>query len=417
VSAIRPDGEHFQPVKVLEVDLARAFEGSPAPAGYSRALVLVRWNGSPVGTLELPYADGRITRQQVIRALESEEQMSQRLLHMKLRARLLGGAINAEDPLPPATVAICTRDRPHDLRRCLESLVAARPSNCEILVIDNDAPDDATRRVAAEFDVRYAREPRRGLNAARRLAARLACGEVVAFTDDDVVVDDGWIRAILRPFRVPRVGAAAGLTLPLELETWAQYLFERAYGGHGRGFDSLVVDHTAIAPCAAGRIGNGANMAFRRDLVDELDAFGPDLDVGTRTLSGGDTYALYRVLASGYRVAYNPGALVWHRHRRDYDGLRRALHGYNVGGFSFLLRCWLSHGDWQAPRVAASWLLHHHARQLAMSILRRPRSLPLDLMLAQLRGVLVSPMVYARSRSRATDDPGSHSPETADGGA
>jgi glycosyltransferase involved in cell wall biosynthesis len=420
----RSNGERFQPLKVLEIDLARAFEDAAAPAGHSRAFVLVRWNGSPVGTLELPYVDGRITRQQVSRALEAEQCMGRRLLHMRLRARLLGDATGAADPLPTptvatgaadplpaATVAICTRDRPHDLRRCLESLVAARPSNCEILVVDNDPPDDATRRVAEDFRVRYAREPHRGLNAARRLATRLASGDVIAFTDDDVVVDEDWIRAILRAFSAPRVGAATGLTLALELETRPQYIFERVYGGHGRGFEPLLVDYTEIAPCAAGRLGSGANMAFRRELAADLDIFGLDLDVGTCTLSGGDTYALYRVLAAGYRVAYNPEALVWHRHRPDYDGLRRTLHGYNVGGFSFLLRCWLTHGDWKAPRVAASWLAHYHAREFWRSILRRPRSLPVDLMLAQLRGVLASPLAYARSRTRGSDDPGSRSAE------
>jgi hypothetical protein len=71
-----------------------------------------------------------------------------------------------------------------------------------------------------------------------------------------------------------------------------------------------------------------------------------------------------------------------------------------VGGFAFLTRAWLQHGDWQAPAVAASWLWGDHLRQLARSLLRLPARLPLDLVLAQLLAVPLGPWAYFAGRRR-----------------
>ncbi len=100
------------------------------------------------------------------------------------------------------SVAICTRDRASMLQRALQSLVACRAAHAagdwEVLVVDN-ASSDATPTIVAQFrdllPIRYARESQPGLSNARNRAVHEAHGEWIAWLDDDVTVDAGWLRA------------------------------------------------------------------------------------------------------------------------------------------------------------------------------------------------------------------------------
>src|SRR6188768_1179129 len=90
---------------------------------------------------------------------------------------------------PTITAAICTRNRPLQLARALDSLLAQSLAPAEIMVVDNSPSDEATARLVSErfSEVRYLREPVPGLDFARNRALREASGEIVAFLDDDAV--------------------------------------------------------------------------------------------------------------------------------------------------------------------------------------------------------------------------------------
>ena len=71
---------------------------------------------------------------------------------------------------------------------------------------------------------------------ARNAGLRVARGTIVAFTDDDVIVDPAWAPAVLDAFaRTPDVDCVTGLILPLEFETAAQLSVER-FASYGKGF-------------------------------------------------------------------------------------------------------------------------------------------------------------------------------------
>ncbi len=388
--------EDFAPTKVLAVDVADDMTDRLVGA-YRHALVLIKHRGRPLGCVHVPCPDGTLPAAGVRAAMDADAVLTWRLRDAALRAQLIGDA-------PAAlrrhswSVIVCTRDRVGHLRHCLDGLAPMLRESGELVVVDNDPPDDATRQLVAQFPgVRYVKEPRRGLNAARMAGARTARGDILLYTDDDVVIDPGWIPALLRPFEAPRVGAATGLTMPLELETPAQAIFEY-YGGHGRGFQPRVFDQGIIPPTGAGQAGSGANMAFRRQLVLDLGLFDAELDMGSVALTGGDAHGFYRVLAEGYQISYTPDALVWHRHREDYPSLRRMLYTYNVGGVAHLTRCCLEYGEWQALEVAAWWLTHHHLKQLYRTLRRKPDALPVDLTLSELAGFFQGPFAYFRAR-------------------
>src|SRR5262249_5187093 len=140
-------------------------------------------------------------------------------------------------PLPTVTVAVCTRDRTADLKRCLDSLALVNYPGLEILVFYNAPDDDSTERLVHKYGyIRYVRESRPGLDWARNRAILEARGEIIAYTDDDVVVDHSWITSLATVFaQDTEVMSVTGLVVPCELETEAQVLFE-GYGGFGLGF-------------------------------------------------------------------------------------------------------------------------------------------------------------------------------------
>ncbi|MDQ3556903.1 MAG: glycosyltransferase [Gemmatimonadota bacterium] len=248
----------------------------------------------------------------------------------------------------PVSVIVCTRDRPDDLRRCLGALALLDPAPHEIVVVDNAPRSEAVRElVRATPGVRYVREPRPGLSVARNAGVRASTGGLIAFTDDDVIVDPTWLVGLRRGFRDPRVLAVTGLVLPAELETEAQFLFQHGDSGFGWGFRPLVYDREYFdrmrwRGVPVWHIGAGANMAFRREVFARVGLFDERLGAGASGCSE-DSEMWYRILAGGARCRYEPTAVVHHVHRRDMAGLEDQMRQYMRGHVAALLIQWQRH--------------------------------------------------------------------------
>ena len=263
------------------------------------------------------------------------------LLEEALRAELV--------ELPPTgspelsvSVVVCTHARTDLLEACLRSVAALTPPPNEVVVVDNAPPDDAAERLVAGLPgVRYAAEPRPGLDFARNRALEEARGEWVAFLDDDVVVDPGWLAGLAEAIEEnPDAGVVTGLVLPLELESEAQVRFELR-GGFRRGvrkrrFAGPKLPGQPLYPAGAGIFGAGCNMAVRRDVVADLGGFDEALDTGAPLPGGGDLDIFYRVARAGHPIAYEPRMLVFHRHRRDLEALRRQYGSWGEGFMAFV---------------------------------------------------------------------------------
>ncbi len=302
-------------------------------------------------------------------------------------------------PNTTVTVAVCTRNRSHQLRACLDALAAIEypRSLLDVLVVDNAPEDDSTRELVAGYDrIRYVREPRPGLDNARNRAIREARGEILAFTDDDVSVDAAWAGAIARAFEEePHAMCVTGLVVPDALDTPPQLLFER-YGGFGRGFRRSVYrthdgGRSAVKEYGGtGRFGTGANMAFRVGFFSQHGAFDPALDVGTPANGGGDLEMFLRVLKHGHALVYEPAAMVRHRHRRTYAELRTQIANNGIGFYAYLVRTARAYPEerLQVLRLGAWWLWWWNVRRFLAGLIGRGR-VPLDLVIAELKGSLI----------------------------
>ena len=420
----------FKPMKVVEVELSRSLEDVAGLAGYQSILGLVRLHGTPLGYVRVPVHDGRcpataigtaILEQHswpIIQHLMHDCLTESRLNHLTVSKLVKNPHPVYDGPTPLVTVAVCTRDRTSNLAVCLDALMQLDYPALDLLLVDNAPTSDATELLVRTHypRVRYVREQRPGLDRARNRAIIEAKADFIAYTDDDVIVDAGWVSAIARLFaKHPEVMAITGLVVPHEIETEAQYLFE-LYGGFGRGFSRKWYrgnlqnpTDTAKTHGGAGKFGTGANMAFRRQIFSEIGGFDPALDVGTVTNGGGDLEMFFRVLREGYTLVYQPSAIVYHRHRKEYGQLRTQVTNNGIGFYAFLMRNIIRYPETRRAfiKLGLWWLWWWNVRRLLGSIIR-PTRFPRDLIVAELRGSLVGLTRYQKAQRAAAEGAVSH---------
>ena len=318
-SALVAQVPELTPVRIVEIEV-----GQPLPdvsafdektgQHYQRALCLIRLHTRPLGLMVLQLDEHGASADEytphVWRKLG--EKISEHLrqdglppvsgldasglsssgipICLEERERFLTNA-------PFVSVIVPTHDRLERLQACLQSLLSLHYPNYEIIVVDNapstSASADFIQQTYADVpQVRYIREDHPGSSWARNRGLMAAQGEIVAFTDDDVVIDRYWLVELVRSFsRANDVACVTGLVLPLELETPAQFWIEE-YGGFSRGLTRCIFDmrenhpKTALYPYTAGRFGAGASMAFTAAFLRSVGGFDPALGVASFARGG-----------------------------------------------------------------------------------------------------------------------------------
>lgn len=212
-----------------------------------------------------------------------------------------------------ATVAIPVKDRREQMGRCLDAVLAQRDADYEVLVLDNGSRDgtfEACLARAADAPVPVRVERVQGtVGRVRNAGARLAAGEVIAFTDSDCEPDPGWLAAGLAALAADaRVGVACGRTVPAAaiVEGWPATIRIEAMTWR---FESC-------------------NVFYRREALRAAAGF-DEAGYGWEDAAAG-----WSVLDAGWRAAFVPEALV--RHDVTYPGFawhlrRQRQHRYAAG--------------------------------------------------------------------------------------
>jgi len=355
----------FVPIAVLETELSEPLHGvSPAYDAvglrYVGARVLVRLHSHTIGVIDIEFENGGVSGAAYAAAIWERlgEQINAHLREDGI-AELSGldeAGVPADvephclerrravlrDP-PRVTVLVATRDRPGMVARALESIDALDypRSRFEIVLVDASEPDETQELVRARFPgVNYLRVRSGGYCVTRNRGIAAATGSVIAFTDHDVVVDRHWLiehLATLQAF--PDAAFTTGMRLPLELKTQAQLWFEEISGFvdrcEPRVFGLRRREPGSLLPWATGRVGIGANMAWRAHILAEVGGFDAALD----KTSGEDLALFFDALCAGYEIAYTPSAVVYHQHRRTHEELLAQIRIHSVGLGAHLTRC------------------------------------------------------------------------------
>lgn len=401
------------PYRILEVDAARPLQPVTWCGGEGGAYLIVRVGDDLVGRTWLD----RKAHPGGMSAVKLEQLIAHDCGISAVSARLhrdLWAAWDRPDPTAPSlSCAICTRDRPVLLGRCLLSVMAAREAagplgaGVEIIVVDNAPSNRRTAdAVAACPAVRYVVERIPGLDFARNRAWAVSKRHWIAYFDDDTVLDRHWISAFAESLAAhPEAGAFTGSVLALALETEAQLRFEKAGGffkgaNRSRNCRDRFADPTY--PCGAGRFGTGANMVFRVELLRTLGGFDEALDTGPPLPSAGDLDMFYRVLRGGHLLVYEPQMLVRHEHRRTMRELRSLYFTWGLGVATLLAKQWRADPAMR-PRLAevGRWYAWTLLRALGAALIKRRKVKEVGCAAAELLGLLPGYFgAYQRSRRR-----------------
>ncbi len=229
---------------------------------------------------------------------------------------------------PRVSVVTCayTAERWDALVAAVTSAQAQDPSPFEVVVVIDHNDELLGRAISELAGARVlANEAGIGLSGARNTGVRHATGEIVAFLDDDARAQPGWLRALARAFEDQTVIGAGGIAVPMWdslAPSWLPPEFLWVVGCSYRGL-----------PSTAEEIRNpiGANMAFRRAVLERVDGFTDGIGrVGRRPLGCEETDLSIRArAATAGRIVHMPDAKVDHRVSPDRTRWRY-----------FRRRCW-----------------------------------------------------------------------------
>jgi GT2 family glycosyltransferase len=314
-------------VRTIELDRPEPLELAREGAPYRSALLIAMREGAPIAAQSVKL-NGK-TR------LEPGELLA-------LFPELPDGAppsMPRYGSAPSVSVVVTTCAQAESLLATVASLLVCDPAPHEVIVVENRPRQSQVAaalrdRFGDDERVRYVEEHRVGLSWARNAGANVATGDVVAVTDDDVLVDRRWIDWLCRAFTSePDVACVTGLILPTDLANDEQVLIEQ-FAGWGKGFERRVFrlsePTSPLAPFAAGEYGSGAATAIRRDVMRELGGFDEALGAGTIARGGEDLDLYVRVLLAGHAIVYEPAAMIFHRHPDATEHIRREVFGYGV---------------------------------------------------------------------------------------
>jgi glycosyltransferase involved in cell wall biosynthesis len=449
-ASLPPETQDFSPLRIQEVEI-----GTPLPAvssldsesgqRYQRAFALVRLHTQPLGVVTLDLGEDGLTPADYAHRIWENlgPDINKHLRDDGLpEAASLGpdgisSAIAPNGPQAPnspqtqnspqtpnclqeceaplsnapfVSVVVATHDRPDSLAQCVESLLAMEYPSYEIVIVDNAPSSSATADMVRDRygdvkQVRLVTESTPGLANAHNRGLMEVEAPIVAFTDDDVLVDTFWLARLVKGFDVGgNVGCVTGMILPAELQTPAQLWIEQ-YSNFNKGFTQRIFDMKAnrpddpLYPYAAGRFGSGANMAFRTSVLRDIGGFDSLLGAGSGGFGGDDLAAFFDVVIRRYTLVYEPSAMIWHRHHREYGALRKLRYHYGAGLTAYLMKTLMDrpshlldlafripHGLWYALNPRSPKNRGHstdYARELA-SIERK--------------GMLLGPFAYLRGR-------------------
>lgn len=211
---------------------------------------------------------------------------------------------------PEISVIICTKDRPHSIKNCLDSLLNSTFKPFEIILVDQSTKND-TRKMALQIknlNIRYIKARARGLGYARNVGIAAATAPILAFTDDDCIVQKDWLACIFTSFSEnSEIDGVFGKTKPYQSHLHVGNICPCTF--------TSVNDkeHVIQKPGKHWEhIGFGNNMAFKKSLFTKVGGFNVYMGAGSIGKSAEDAEFSLRVLVAGKKLFYSPHMQIAH---------------------------------------------------------------------------------------------------------
>jgi glycosyltransferase involved in cell wall biosynthesis len=247
------------------------------------------------------------------------------------------------------SIIIATRNRVQALDACLQSINPQQMQdlNAQLVVVDNASTDSTSEflekfRADAVFNVVVVEEPKPGKARALNSGLAAAEGDILVFTDDDCYFSDDYLPTAHHLFDGETFGFCGGRVLLYDQLDSAYTLVEHE---HSERF----APHSFVA---AGRL-LGANMVFKREVIEAVGPFDPMFGPGTRFRCDDIDY-IARASLAGFEGFYSPELVVYHHHgrkpgmdtwllKRGNDLARGAYYmKFIIEGQPLFMKSWLS---------------------------------------------------------------------------
>jgi glycosyltransferase involved in cell wall biosynthesis len=235
-------------------------------------------------------------------------------------------------------------------------IASAKPFG-ELILVDNGSVDK-TADVIQEFietvsvPATYVFESLPGLSNARNAGLRVARGEILAFTDDDCYPAKDFLTQIWGAFTDRSLGYITGRIV---LHDPTDYPFVINESPSPQTFP----DGSYL------RIGSlqGANMAFRRQVLLDIGGFDPLFGAGSPLFSAEDLDAAARASAIGWSGQYRPDVIVRHHHGRKHSDVAPLMRSYAFGLGAYHMKLllserrfsWFARGTYEFWRARIWW--------------------------------------------------------------
>jgi len=269
---------------------------------------------------------------------------------------------------PKISILIASRNRPEQLMVCLESIENNKFKSYELVIGDQSSRNCSYKKILSKKNkVIYIRSTKIGKAKILNEMLGKARGEVITFTDDDCIVSKDWLRNVYNYLKLnPTIAGVYGKILAHKPSNNKNLYCPSTVVRN----NNIVTSDPYIDVC--GTLGIGNNMAFRRDVFNKVGNFKEWLGVGSISINGAEDVELsFRLLKSGYSLAYNPKISVYHNRWLTKYAYEKLVLGYTCGEIAFY-SYYLLMGDKQMlfKLIIKCWDRFHHIINVALNNLR-----------------------------------------------
>ena len=224
------------------------------------------------------------------------------------------------DKYPYVSIVVPVLNNEKNIGRCVQSLLELDYPSYEVIVVDNGSTDK-TWEIVSKFSVKLTRENGRGPYAARNKGIELAEGELVFFMDSDCIAREDLLKNLVRNLTDESIGGVGG-----QLQTYEPVTLTEQF----EDFAGILVINLpkGLIKWEKNKFLSGAiytaNALFRKKALIRVNGFDADF------LSGGDFNLCWQLQRAGYRLTFDPEAIVRHVHRTSLRRLIKQFFKYGV---------------------------------------------------------------------------------------
>ena len=265
------------------------------------------------------------------------------------------------------SILVATKDRLSDIDSFLGSLKNCgilKRQDTEVIVINNSFKYNELSHICKRFEVTLLYEPHGGKSNALNKGIKFCRGDFLIFTDDDVVIRDcNWPDKLIANFKEKkeRLGYVSGNVKAINTKFETQAMWENKGGlSKGENYRYYSISYfrkLRFTPWPINRIAVGANCMIPKFILEKVGDISPVLGPGGLIPHGESLEVVYRIIRSGYEIAYDPKAVIYHNHPISPLDLKRKLYIYGIGNSAYQLFIFMTFKD---IRSLYWGLLGHH---------------------------------------------------------